>query len=64
MLKLLTTVAILGALYLFVARPIIDAGSELTRHQADRAQRVVTCVDRAGTDVDRLSGCARRASPK
>jgi hypothetical protein len=64
MLKLLTTLAILGALYLFVARPIINAGGELAHHQVDRAERVVRCVDRAGPDVDRLSACTRRVDPR
>ena len=89
LIRLVVTVAILGAVYLFIVKPILDttnntidkafdgsrglieqidgqldsAGIEdadFTVPSAQKAQRMLRCMQRAGNDAGRVQRCANR----
>jgi hypothetical protein len=95
MFKLLTTAALLGAIYAFVVLPIVDKGEravdtvtpvldrlddvpadvetsvrhaerlsedagDASKDELRRANRLISCVRRAGADLGRISSCTER----
>ena len=69
LLKVVTTVAILAAIYFFMVRPILDTTenisgdiNESVNRSLDQAERIQQCVQNAGQDVDALQACGELAT--
>ncbi len=71
LLKVVTTVAIIAAIYFFMVRPILDTTEDISGgithsvnkglNQAAKAQKqadkLLKCVQDAGGDVDKIQAC-------
>jgi hypothetical protein len=51
-LKIVTTVAVLGAVYIFIVKPVLDTTENITSNVSKQTQRAFADADKASDDFD------------